>query len=105
MRSINKIISKFLFSIIATLAVTNSIAQETGATATTTSSNNLLEILMGVIALVLAFVVHRRNGWPDPLGRKPTQPNRIGKNRTGTGAGFVAAILAGDQASHSSPDG
>ena len=58
MRSINKIISKFLFSIIATLAVTNSIAQETGATAATpTSSNNLLEILMGVIALVLAFVI------------------------------------------------
>ena len=87
MRSINKIISKFLFSIIATLAVTNSIAQETGATAATpTSSNNLLEILMGVIALVLAFVIWGMGQVLVTIGRQALEKSKKQNN-------MLAALL------------
>ena len=58
MRSINKLKAIFILSISFILSVTACFAQDnTAAAKTVTSSNNQVVILMGIIALVLAFVI------------------------------------------------
>lgn len=84
MRSLNKLTAKFLFSISLILAVTGSFAQDNTASAkNVTSSNNQLVILMGIIALVLAFVIWGMGQVLVTIGRQALEKNKKDKMLVG----------------------
>ena len=88
MRSINKLKLKSLFSVLITLAVTDTFAQDAAATAkNVTSSNNQLVILMGVIALVLAFVIWGMGQVLTTIGRQAVEKSKQQDNK------IVAVLL------------
>ena len=90
MRSIIKIKPTLFFSIIATVSSASAYSQEpANAAAGTSSSANLLDILMGVIALVLAFVIWGMGQVLVTISKQALDKHRQQKNMP------VAILLAG----------
>ena len=85
MRSINKLIPKFLSSALIMLAATTCFAQDnTTAAKNVTSSTNQVVILMGSIALVLAFVIWGMGQVLITMGKQALEKSKQAGNKIPT---------------------